>query len=228
MRLSRKAVKEALDTIPIEQVILGTAGAQQVKLTPKQKEFARQIALGESKASAYRKSRNSKAKPETQSRRGVELMANSQVQAQVEAYKAAFEAQKYTTPAHLRALAIHELTKHCLDPEFPPAQRIKALELIGKMTEVALFTERREVVQVTDSAQLKDRLMDTLRTITQAQAVDVTDTAADSLLAELAGGQSDHMATDDQPSDDGQTIEADPAEPGPVATEPEQGHPADI
>jgi hypothetical protein len=29
--------------------------------------------------------------------------------------------------------------------------------------------------------------MDTLRTITQAQATDVTDTAADSLLAELAG-----------------------------------------
>ena len=228
MRLSRKAVKEALEQVPIEQALLGAVGAQQVKLTSKQKEFARQIALGETKAAAYRKSRNSKAKPETQSRRGVELMANSQVQAQVEAYKAAFEEQKYTTPAHLRALAIHELTKHCLDPEFPPAQRIKALELIGKMTEVALFTERREVVQVTDSAQLKDRLMDTLRTITQAQAVDVTDTAADSLLAELAGGQNDHMATDDQSNDNGQTIEADPAEPGPVAIEPEQAHPADI
>jgi hypothetical protein len=55
------------------------------------------------------------------------------------------------------------------------------------MTEVALFTERREIVQVTDSAQIKERLMDTLRTITQAQAQDVDDTAADSLLAELAG-----------------------------------------
>jgi hypothetical protein len=50
-----------------------------------------------------------------------------------------------------------------------------------------LFTERREIIQVTDSAQIKDRLMDTLRTITQAQAQDVDDTAADSLLAELAG-----------------------------------------
>jgi hypothetical protein len=35
--------------------------------------------------------------------------------AQVEAFRAAFEAQKYQTPAHLRALAIHELTKHALD-----------------------------------------------------------------------------------------------------------------
>jgi hypothetical protein len=40
---------------------------------------------------------------------------------------------------------------------------------------------------VIDSAQIKERLMNTLRTITQAQVTDVTDTAADSLLAELAG-----------------------------------------
>jgi hypothetical protein len=29
------------------------------------------------------------------------------------------------------------------------------------MTEVSLFTERREIIQVTDSAQIKERLMDT-------------------------------------------------------------------
>jgi hypothetical protein len=111
----------------------------------------------------------------------------------------AFEAQKYTSPAHLRALAIHELTKHSLDPGFPPAQRIKALELIGKMTEVALFTERREIVQVTDAAQIRERLMDTLRTITQAQVTDVTDTAADSLLAELAGPSEPEPVEPEQP-----------------------------
>jgi hypothetical protein len=96
------------------------------------------------------------------------------VQAAIEAFKVAFEAQRYTSPAHLRALAIQQLTEHSLNPEFPAAQRVKCLELIGKMTEVSLFTERREIIQVTDSAQIKDRLMDTLRTITQAQAQDVT------------------------------------------------------
>ena len=187
MKLTRSQIKQALDTVPIETVLLGTAGARDVKLTSKQKEFARQIALGESKASAYRKSRTSKAKPETASKRGQELAKHGAIQAQIDAYKLAFEAQKYTSPAHLRALAIQQLTEHSLNPDFPPAQRVKCLELIGKMTEVALFTERREVVQVTDSAKIKERLMDTLRTITQTQAVDVTDTAADSLLAELAG-----------------------------------------
>jgi hypothetical protein len=187
MKLTRAKVKEALETVPIETVLLGSSSAHGVKLTSKQREFARQIALGETKASAYRKSRSSKAKPETQSRRGVELANNSKVQAAIEAYKLAFEAQKYTSPAHLRALAIQQLTEHSLNPDWPPAQRVRCLELIGKMTEVSLFIERREIIQVTDSAQIKDRLMDTLRTITQAQAQDVDDTAAASLLAELAG-----------------------------------------
>ena len=186
MRLTRKQVKEALEQTPIEQVLLGSVGARETKLTPKQREFARQLALGESKAGAYRKSRESKAKPSTASRKGVALASQDHIRAQVEAFKAAFEAQKYQTPAHLRALAIHELTKHALNEDCPPAQRLKALELIGKMTEVALFTERREIVQVTDSEAIRARLMDTLRTITQAEAVDVEDTAAASLLAELA------------------------------------------
>jgi hypothetical protein len=37
----------------------------------------------------------------------------------------------------LRALAIQQLTEHSLNPEFPAAQRVKCLELIGKMTEVS-------------------------------------------------------------------------------------------
>ncbi len=186
LKLSRSKVKEALEQVPIDQVLLGVTGAQQVRLTAKQKEFARQMAMGETKASAYRKSRSSKAKPATASRRGQELASHSAIQAQIDAFKLAFEAQKYTSAAHLRALTIQQLTQHALDPEFPPAQRVKSLELLGKITEVALFTERREVVQVADSSQLKERLMQTLRTITQADAVDVDSSAAESLLAELA------------------------------------------
>jgi hypothetical protein len=87
------------------------------------------------------------------------------------------------------------------------------------MTEVALFTERREIVQVTDAAQIRERLMDTLRTITQAQVTDVTDTAADSLLAELAGPSEPEPVEPEQ---------VDELEPGSMAIEPEQAQPADI
>ena len=221
MKLTRAKVKEALETVSIETVLLGAAGAHDVRLTSKEREFARQIAMGESKAGAYRKSRVSKAKPATASRRGQELASKSAIQAQIDAYKVAFEAQRYTSPAHLRALAIQQLTEHSLNPDWPPAQRVRCLELIGKMTEVSLFTERREIIQVTDSAQIKDRLMDTLRTITQAQAQDVDDTAADSLLAELAGPAIEPETIDAGP----ELVEPELVEPGPadVLVE-EEGH----
>lgn len=187
MKLTRKQAREALQSIPIEQVILGGVEAPETRLTPKQKEFARQLALGETKAGAYRKSRETKAKPETASKRGQALAKLGAVQAQVEAFKAAIEAQKYATPTHLRALVIEQLTRHALDAEFPPAQRIKALELLGRITEVAAFTERREVVHVHDAETARERLMQSLRLAINSSAIDVTDTSADDLLAEITG-----------------------------------------
>lgn len=211
MKMTRKQAREALQSIPIEQVILGGVSAPDVSLSPKDIEFARQLALGESKAGAYRKSRPSKAKPESQSRRGQDIAKRGAVQAQVEAFRAAIEAQKYATPTHLRALVIEQLTRHALDADFPPAQRIKALELLGRITEVAAFTERREVVHVHDAETARERLMQSLRLAINSSAVDVTDTSADDLLAEITGAQAHDIITDahaDARADaDGQTGE---------------------
>ena len=169
----------------MDVVLLGAAGATgEIKLSAKDREFAWAIALGESKAGAYRKSRpGSKAKPETQSRRGQALMKRDAVQAQAEAFKAAIEAQKYQTPAHLRALVIHQLTQAALNEDFPPATRVQALKALGTVTEVAAFTERREVVKVTNAEDAKEKLLATLRLAMQSNAVDVD---ASELLAELA------------------------------------------
>jgi len=191
MKLTRAQVKESLKSVPIETILLGVHSAKRTGLTPKQIRFAEEIARGESKAGAYRKAYKSKGKPETQSRRGVELTNDGRIQAQIEAFQAAFEAQKYATPIHLRALTIHQLTKHALDEEFPPAQRMKALELLGKITEVSLFTERREVVHVANPAEIKEKLMASLRLAISARgatdAAMVTD--ADDLLAEIERGR---------------------------------------
>lgn len=196
MKLSRKAMKEALDSVPMDVVLLGAAGASgEIKLSAKDREFARHIALGDSKAGAYRKSRpNSKARPENQSRKGVALLRRDTVQAQVEAFQRAIEAQKYQTPAHLRALVIHQLTEAALNPDFPPATRVQALKALGTVTEVAAFTERREVVRTTNAADAREKLLATLRQAMQAQAVDID---ATELLAELAPVQN---AADDPPT----------------------------
>lgn len=191
-KLSRKQIKEGLESVPIDTIILGAASSGQTKLTASQRAFAYQMALGKTKAESFRQSRpngrKSTAKPATASRRGQELTSHSAIQAQIDAFKLALEAQQHNTPAALRALAIHKLTEHAINPDTPPAQQIKAAELLGKMTEVALFTERREVVTVSDSGAVRDKLLASIRLALSAQgaedaeAVDVT---ASELMAEL-------------------------------------------
>ena len=191
-KLSREQIKQGFESIPIETLLLGSVASKQTKLTHKQKEFAREIAMGETKAGAYRKAYKSKAKPKVASQEGQKLMKNPAISMQAEAISLALESAKYTTPAHLRALAIHRITEKAIDPDCPPAQQLKALELLGKMTEVALFTERREVIQSVSSNDMKEKLMESIRmAIANSQAIDIEAHQADDLLAELVGSKDD-------------------------------------
>ena len=189
--------------MPMAEIILGTGNPTNQTLTASQIKFAEEIAKGSSKAEAFRRSRpngrKSKAKPATASRRGQELASNSAIQAQAEAFKLAIKAQEYLLPAHLRALTIHQLTMKALDPDLAPAQQIRCLELIGKMTEVSLFTERREIIHTNDSTSLRDQLLSSLRlAIRSSSAIDATaKTRADRLLSEL-----DSTALDDDQQPD--------------------------
>ena len=203
--------------MPIDRLLVGSAQT----LTTKQKRFAEEVAKGSPKAKAYRTAYNTQALPATQARNAHELSKNTNIQAMIEAQKIAIEAQKYTTPLHLRALTIHNLTQLALDPAIKPAQRLKALELLGKITEVALFTERREVVQVSDSEAMRSKLLQSLRlAIDNSTAIDAEYTSADDLLSEIAGGAPDpdllsdpegqheaQPASTDSAMDDGEGIE---------------------
>jgi len=183
--------------MPIDSLLLGAQGAKIAKLTAKQKAFARELALGETKAGAYRKAYDSKGKPATQSRRGNELAHDSRIQAYSEAINRALEVQRMQTPAQLRALVVSELTRHAIDEDLPAAQRLRALQLLGTVTEVAAFTERREVIKTTDSQTARAQLLDSLMSAIKSGATDVDDSAAASLLAELnAGSSADTIETD--------------------------------
>lgn len=239
MKMTRAQIKESLKAVPMETILLGVHSAKTTGLTAKQIKFAEEIARGETKAGAYRKAYNTKAKPGHQSRKGQALAKQDAIRNQVDAFQAAFEAQKYATPAHLRALTIHELTKHALNEDFPPAQRVKALELLGKITEVALFTERREVVQVSNPAEIKEKLLASLQlAMSTGGAIDVEATdAADSLLAEIEQGRSDGFQ-DDAGADDAADIQADGAHDDDAAepvgaderagSDPTQGPPPEV
>ena len=211
-RLSRKQIAEGMKTMPMEAILLGAGNSKEKRLTGKQIAFAEQIALGNTKAGAYRSAYNSHGKPVTQSRRGQEVAASGAVQAQVEAFKLALEAQRYATPAALRALVIERLTQAAINPDVAPAQQLRALELLGKVTEVAAFTERRELIKTDSAVNAKERLINSLRT-----AITTSSGAGGiSLLAELARRDPDNI--DDALPADCNTVthDAAPADDAPA------------
>jgi len=202
MKLTRKQIKEGLEATPIDTLLMGSPKT----LTHKQKAFAEALALTGNKAEAYRTAYDTKSSPKIQSQEGQALAKNPVIAMQVEAIKLSIEAQKYLLPAHLRALTIQKLTEKALDPDVNHAQQIKALELLGKITEVALFSERKEIITTDTSATAKDRLIQSLAQAIRSSAHISIDKKqeADQLLAEITGGSLANPEPDtiDQASED--------------------------
>ena len=173
-KLTREQIREGLKAQPMEALLLGAGNAKKTTLTHKQRKFAEALAAGETKAGAYRAAYDTHSKPAIQSLEGQRLASHPAIALQVEALRLAAEARAYATPPALRALVLERLTAHAIDPDVKPAQRLRALELLGKVTEVAAFTERRELVKVTDSGQARSKLIQTLRDAMRAGAIDAT------------------------------------------------------
>jgi hypothetical protein len=187
MKLSKKAIQEGLDSIPLTHIL-----GKQVSdgLTTKQRKFAREVAKGSTKADAYR------AAYDVTSQRTLNvepymLARDPRIAKEIEAYTLAIEAEKHRTPTALRALVIQQLTEHALDKDIPPAQRIKALQLLGTVAEVGAFVELKQVRTISSSEDARARVMQELRALVSNGAEDATVIEADSLLQELTGESAD-------------------------------------
>lgn len=179
--MKRAQVREALEQVPIDQ-ILGVKG----KLTHKQKTFARLVAQGETGAGAYRKAYDvTTQRAKTAGNNASMLKKHKGIQREIDAIQLAETARAYHTPAHLRSLVIHSLVKVITDPESKAGQITAAAKVLGTVTEVAAFTERKEITTVTTSGEARTMLLDKLRSLVQGTVTDVTVKDADSLLAEL-------------------------------------------
>jgi phage terminase small subunit len=184
MKLSRKALEEGLNQVPISH-ILGADVSRQ--LTAKQRKFAHEVAKGSTKADAYRAAYNVKS-AKTMEAEPYRLAADPRVAREIEAYTLALETAKLRSPAALRELVIQSLVRVIVDPESKPGQITAAAKVLGTVTEVAAFTERKEVRTISSSDDARARVMSELRGILTAQAQDATiiEADADSLLAELS------------------------------------------
>lgn len=182
--MKRKDIKQALKEMPIENVLL----VGKSELTPKQREFAKHVAMGYTGADAYRKAYDTKGKPKTQGDHASRLKADDRIRAEIEAYELALEAQKYRSSESLRALVIQSLVNVLIDPETKQSQKVAAAKVLGTVTEVAAFTERKEITTISGSDAIKAQIMDQLKTLMLGSGQqDVTDVEAVDLLSELAG-----------------------------------------
>lgn len=176
--------------MPIEDIL----GAQASKeLTPKQRAFAREVAKGKTKAEAYRTAYKSDPAPSTIVTAPYQLAADPRVAREIEAYSLALEAAKHRTPAHLRELVIQSLVSVLLDDDAKHATKVQAAKVLGTVTEVAAFTERKEVRTISTTEDAKAKVLGQLREIMQADAIDAEtiDDGAAALLAEIESAPGD-------------------------------------
>jgi hypothetical protein len=179
---SRKQLKAAIQSKGIEGALLVPKGT----LTKKQRAFAEAIAAGETGAAAYRMSYNTQASPHSQSNDATRLKRHPVISQQIEALRLANEAMKYADAASIRQLVIQSLIQTVIDPDVKHATKVQAAKVLGSVTEIAAFTERREVTHVKDSGEIRSQILDQLKTM-MLNTSDATDIDADSLLAEISG-----------------------------------------
>ena len=186
-KLTRKEIQEGLKTVPIERIMLGASNPNNIRLTKKQKTFAEELVKTGNKTEAYRRAYDTTGKRETASRDAQKIANNPHVSTYVNALTMANEVEEYLLPSRLRTMAIHKLSNMALNDDLPPAQQLKALELIGKMSEVSLFTHRAEVIHTVDSNSLRVKLMEAIQVaIQRSQSIHVkTKRSAQELLDEI-------------------------------------------
>jgi hypothetical protein len=180
MQLSRKQLKEAIKSTPIEQV-LGVSG----ELTHKQKTFARLVANGSTGADAYRKAYESKAKPKSVGNNASKLKKHAGIQRTIDAIKRANEVAAYQTPQHLRALVINSLVEVVTDDEVKASTKVAAAKVLGTVAGVDAFVTRSEHRVIRSSEDAKGALLAKLREVMNATATDAVVVDADSLMREL-------------------------------------------
>jgi hypothetical protein len=187
---SRKELKAAIDQQGISRVMM----TRKSELSPKMRKFAENVAMGETGADAYRKSYNATGKPKTIGDAASRLKADSRIIAEIEAYQLAIESQKYQSAANIRALVVQSLVQVLIDSESSPAHKINSAKVLGSISEIGMFVDRKEITHVNSSDDIRNTIMQQLKTIA-SDATDV-DIDANDLLRDLIGADDGANASD--------------------------------
>jgi len=182
---TRKQLREAINNKGISSVLQIPRNA----LTKKQKRFAEAIALEDmTGADAYRTAYSPNAKPKTAGDNASKLRADTRIKQEIEALERAKELAAWHSAESLKALVVSTLTEVATDPSAKASTRVSAVKVLGSVVGVDMFRETKRIEHVKDSGELRQQILDQLKTVmlgtSDAQEVD-----ADSLLNELAGSE---------------------------------------
>ena len=206
-KLSRRELEKGLKEVPLS-TILGKGVSD--GLTGKQKAFCMEVAQGQTKAEAYRRSYKNKPAPSTIVTAPYTLAADPRIKRQIEAMELAIVAAQHRTPAALRELVISGLVEIALSPDTKDSVKVQALKTIGQITEVSAFTIRTETKTITSSETARASILQQLQTLMSGDVTDVTSRDAESLLAELRTPES-------APESDAMQLDVDPPVGGEAA-----------
>jgi len=139
----KKPALRVVAASPAEVVHLANGqGKNAHGLTTKQEAFAQGVGTrGETLAQAYRSAYDAaNMAPASIHAEACRLMANPVIASRVNALVRAKQVSAQHDAARIRAHVIDRLHQESIDPDSSPAARVRALELLGKMGSVALFT----------------------------------------------------------------------------------------
>jgi len=144
----RGKVKPALSVVPGSVVVplAKGQGKDENGLTAKQEAFCQGVgSRGDTLAASYRAAYDASGMtPASIHAEACRLMANPLIATRVNALVREKQAKTSHDAARIRSHVIERLHSESINPDNPPAARVRALELLGKLDVVGAFRERVE------------------------------------------------------------------------------------
>jgi len=209
--ITRKQAKETIESKGIEASLrIGKSG-----LTAKQRKFAEKIVIeGMNASDAYRAAYDTNAKANTINVNAHKLMHSTKVSNTIDALEQAKQASALHSAESLRALCVSTLVDVATNSD-RDAVRVAAVRVLGSVVGVDAYRETKRIETVKDSDEIKNQIMQQLKTMMLSTDDAVTVDATD-LLAELVGDDSAKTrANASESGDDCDSDNADPTHPVP-------------
>lgn len=157
--LPAAALKALQRGVPADKVLM-----PEVDLTPKQRQFVRGLAEGMSKRDAYVSAYDAKADSRSTGITACTIAANPKIQLALQQQKAVERLRYSQNPLQIREFVVDSL-QHEARTAQRPADRLRALELLGRLADVSAF-ETRSVVEHRTASDTRAKLAEKLRRLT--------------------------------------------------------------